>query len=162
MEERIKQLELIVKRLMRRSRKHSIALITPYPISNSVFGEKVEGTVLRYMFPCEGRLTRGAIDFGKKPKQGISVTVSLMGDSGGRSKTFVLDRKREIVDMDIPVEPFDRLSIEISYTVAKPEDVLTEFWTSFLWLPTTREVEIKQMLNEEIENDILREEQVKE
>ena len=153
MEDRIKRLELITKRLARRERKHSIALITPFPISNAVFGDKVEGTVLRYMFPCEGTLTKGAIDFGKKPKSGISMKISLTGDIGGSSRTFVIDRKREVVDIDIPVTLFDRLTIDISYSFDKPEDNINEFWVSFLWVPTTSDIEIKRFLNKEIENE---------
>ena len=154
MEDRIKKLELITKRLARRSKKHVAALITPYPISNAVFGDEVRGTVLHYMFPCGGKIVKGAIDLGKKPKQGIVISFELMGTETGTSKTFVIDSKRLVVDLDIKVSAFDKLKITVSYVAEKPGDNLREFWTSFLWVPEVKDVEVKRYLIDKLDNDL--------
>ncbi len=157
MEDKIKHLEMVTKRLARRSRKKTVALITPYPISNAVLGDEVKGIVLRYMFPCGGTITKGVIDLGKKPKQEVAITFALMGDETGTSNVFVLTKKRLVIKPDIKASAFDRLTISISYKAEKPEDAVTEFWTSFLWVPTVKDVEVKSYLIDELENDLLEE-----
>ena len=156
-EKRIAFIERIVTRLSRRARKTATAVTSPYPISNAVFGDKVEGVVLRYMFPCEGEITKGAIDLGKKPKQGITVNVSIMGEETGESKDFVLTRRRLSIEPNIKVSTFDRLTVTISYTSEKPENDLTEFWASLLWVPTSKDAVSKSFLIKELENDMAEE-----
>ena len=158
-EGRVAFIEKVVSRLARRTNKSATVLISPYPISNAVFGEKVDGIVLSYMFPCGGRITKGAVDLGKKPKQDISVVVSLMGEETGESKTFVLTKRRLTMKPDIEVKTFDRLEVSISYEAVKPEDNLTEFWASLLWVPTIKDVVAKSFLIDELENDILQEQE---
>ena len=154
-EKRIAFIEKVVARLSRRARKTATAMTSPYPISNAVFGDKVEGVMLRYMFPCEGEITKGAIDLGKKPKQGITVNVSIMGEEVGESKDFVLTKRRLSIDPMIKVKAFDRLTVTISYTSEKPENDLTEFWASLLWVPTVKDAVAKSFLIEELDNGIL-------
>ncbi len=156
-EKRIAFIERVVTRLSRRARKTATAVTSPYPISNAVFGDKVEGVVLRYMFPCEGEITKGAIDLGKKPKQGITVNVSIMGEETGESKDFVLTRRRLSIEPNIKVNTFDRLTVTISYTSEKPENDLTEFWASLLWVPTSKSAVAKSFLIKELENDMAEE-----
>jgi len=156
MEDRIKKLEIITKRLSRRAKKQTSALITPYPISNAVIGEKVEGEVLHYMFPCEGKITKGVIDLGKKPKQSIIVSISLMGEEIGKSREFIISKKRLIITPNIKVNTFDKLTISVSYEAEKLDDNITEFWTAFLWVPEVKDVEVKSFLLDEIEDDLLK------
>ena len=60
-EKRIDFIEQIVSRLTRRAKTTATAIVTPYPISNAVFGDDVRGAILRYMFPCEGVITKNCI-----------------------------------------------------------------------------------------------------
>jgi len=157
MEKRIKQLEMITTRLARRSKKTASALITPYPISNAVFGEEVRDSVLRYMFPCDGEITKGVIDIGKRPKQEVLVTLSLMGNEVGEAKVYIVDKKRLLVTPAMKVKTADKLTVTISYKNEKPEDNITEFWACFLWVPSVKEVEVKQHLIDALDNDLLEE-----
>jgi hypothetical protein len=157
MEDRVKKLETIVTRLSRRQRKTSSAIITPFPISNAVFGEEVKGAVLRYMFPCEGKIVKGAIDLGKKPKQNVTVSISLIGELAGKSVAAIMSKRKVTVEPNIEVSAFDRLTISISYDAEKPENNITEFWVSFLWVPSVKDTVAKSYLIEELENDISKE-----
>ena len=151
-ERRIEQLELITRRLMLRARKKVIGLITPYPISNAVFGEKVEGTILCYMFPCEGKITKGMIALGTKPKKYATVNIKIFNEQGMNIKGFTVDKRVMSVTPDLPIKSGDCL--EISLTTS-PEDVVKEVWVSFLWVPTINNVEAKSFLIQELENDLL-------
>lgn len=157
-EPRLKKAEKTLERLARRSRKKITAVFTPYPISNAVFGEKVEGPILRYFFPCEGKVTKGAIDFGKKPKVSVTLTVELVTELGGESKIFVLDRRLTTLDFRADIKGFSKLTASISYESEKPEQDITEVWLGFLWVPTMKDVETKSFLFEDLENDLDQEE----
>ena len=54
----------IIERLGRRQRKVASAMITPVPISNAVVGENITGDILYYMFPSDGKITKGIVFFG--------------------------------------------------------------------------------------------------
>ena len=151
---RIEQLELVTKRLMRRASKRAVALITPYPISNAVFGEKVEGPILRYMFPCDGIVTKGFVRLGAKPKKSISLEVKMFNDLNSAMKGFALERKSLSIEPNIPVKAGDCLEISL---IAN-EEIVTEIWISFLWKPEMKDVEVKSYLIEELENDISKKE----
>lgn len=150
MEKRIEKLEIITKRLMRRSGKRNAALITPYPISNAVFGEKLEGSILRYMFPCDGVITKGFIRLGKKPKTLISFEIKLFNEEGSTSKGFTVDKQFLLVQPDIKVSAGDCIEIKI----ASEEEVVTEVWIAFLWVPSVNNVEVKKFLIEDMEDDL--------
>jgi len=154
MEKRIKQLEIITGRLMRRARKKAVGLITPYPISSASFGEKVEGVILRYMFPCEGIIVKGMIRFKEKPKKWHAINIKVFGDSKSSSEGFVVDRKRLVVEPNLAVEDGDCLEISLE---SSPEDTATEVWISFLWTPSIKEATAKSFLISELENDLLQE-----
>ena len=152
-QERISRIELVVTRLARRARKKAVALVTPYPISNAVFGEDIKGTILRYMFPCEGTITKGLIDLGKKPKTGVSINVRISNDVHEDTKSYVITRRFLLTEPRLAVDSGDRL--EVSINPLTEEDKVTEAWVSFLWLPSVKDVEAKSFLIDELEEGLL-------
>lgn len=148
--ERIDYLELIVKRLLRRSSKRAIALITPYPISSASFGDDIKGSILRYMFPCDGIVTKGFIRLGEKPKEFITVDVKMSNDAGAVSKEFVLDRRLLSIEPNLDVKAGDCLDISV---IAGTSPV-KEIWVSFLWRPSISDIEAKSYLIEDLEKNI--------
>lgn len=148
--ERVERLELITKRLMRRATKTARAIITPFPISNAVFGESIKGIVLRYMFPCDGVISKGMIRLGKKPKTSASFTVRVFNEVESKSAGFIIDKKTLAADLNIEVKAGDCLDVSLS----SEDEPVTEVWISFLWKPTTKDVEVKSFLIEELENDL--------
>ncbi|MBU2249636.1 MAG: hypothetical protein KKD77_23010 [Gammaproteobacteria bacterium] len=148
---RVEKLELITKRLMRRASKRTAAMITPYPISNAVFGDKVAGPVLRYMFPCDGIITKGFVRLGQKPKTSVMVAVKMFNDATSTTKGFALERKSISVEPNIPVKAGDCLEVSL----VPDEEIVTEFWIAFLWKPTMADVEVKSFLIEELESGLL-------
>jgi hypothetical protein len=151
MENRVKKLERVTERLMRRATKKVVGLITPYPISSSVVGEKVEGTILRYMFPCDGVITKGMVNLVNKPKKWVSINIKMFNESRSIIKGFNIEKKTLTVQPNIPVEAGGCLEISI---VPSPEDIVQEVWISFLWTPAMKDVTAKSFLISEIENDL--------
>ena len=149
MEERIKKLELITERLMRRAGKRHTALITPYPISNAVFGESVEGSILRYMFPCGGTITKGMVRINPEAK-GATLAIGIKTGLVSKIQTVILDKWINTIIMNIPVIAGDCIDIQIQ----RAEKPLTEVWISFLWTPIVKDIEAKSFLIEELENDL--------
>lgn len=155
-EKRIAFIEKIVTRLTRRAQRKTSAMITPYPISSAVFGEDVKGTVLVYMFPCTGTITKGLVDIGKRLKEGATIEIDLRDKTGGQSKTYIMSRATFLSEPNISVDSGDRLKISIFPN--SDEEFITEAWVSFLWVPSVKEVTIKQHLISKLENDLLEEE----
>lgn len=149
-EKRINFIELMVSRLMRRARKKHTALITPYPISNVVFGENVEGCILRYMFPCSGNITKAMLYLDKKPKEDIELFIDLIDNTGGMSKNYFITQKQTTIDTKIPVISGTRLEISLNHI-----DVITEAWISFLWVPSIKDIEAKSYLINDLESGLL-------
>jgi hypothetical protein len=159
MEERIAQLELITNRLMRRAHKKITGIVTPYPISSAAIGDKVEGVILRYMFPCEGKITKGMIKLGDKPKKWVSINIKLFNDSTSSIKGFMLEKKSLSIEPALDVTAGDCIEVSV---VPNVEDVVTEVWISLLWKPSIREIEAKSFLITELEDsDIFKKKKVK-
>lgn len=154
MEERLAKLETITTRLMRRAHKKITGLITPYPISSAAFGDKVEGVILRYMFPCNGKITTGMIRLGAKPKKWVAVNLKLFNDINSAIRGFTTEKKLMSLNPNLEVTSGDCLEIVL---VPSPEDTVTEVWVSFLWTPSMKTVEAKSFLITELENDISKE-----
>ena len=148
--EKIDRLEMIVNRLMRRASKRSFALITPYPISSASFGDDIKGSILRYMFPCDGIITKGFVRLGTKPKEGVSIEVKMSNDAGSAVKGFTLDKRLLGIDPDLKVIAGDCLDI----SVISGTDPVKEIWVSFLWKPTVSDVEAKSYLIADLEKAI--------
>lgn len=145
--DRLDKLELITKRLMRRARKRATAIITPYPISNAAFGDNVKGSILRYMFPCDGVVTKGLIRFGAKPKKEVSVEVKIFNEQISFSKGFAIEKKLFSITPDFEVKTGDCLDIILNPN----EENVSEVWVAFLWKPTVADVEAKSFLIADLE-----------
>lgn len=154
-ESRIDRIEKIVGRLARRSKASSTALITPFPVSNAVFGDGISGPVLRYLFPCEGKIKKGMILFGKKPQAGVKLSITVSDDLHSDEKTYTVTRKSMIVSPDFNIDSGDRLEVSV-YPISE-EDNITEVWISFLWVPSVNDIDAKSYLMEEMERDLLEE-----
>ena len=147
---RVEELEIIVNRLMRRTGKRTSALITPYPISGAVFGELVKGSVIRYMFPCEGKITKFMVRLGSKPKNPVVINIKSFNDLSAKANGYAIDKKITNIQLDISTGAGDCLDV----TIDPKEETVTECWVSFLWTPLIREVEAKSFLMKEMEDDI--------
>jgi hypothetical protein len=152
LDKRIKRMETVVQRMVLRSRKTATAIVAPYPISNAVMSgddSTVKGTILRYMFPCKGMITRGCIKLGKKPKNGAIINAKVFGDYTSESKGFTIERKTLFIEPGIEVLQGDCL--EVSLEPLTEEDIIKEVWISFLWNPSIPSASLKHFLIEDLE-----------
>lgn len=149
-EKRIAFIERVVTRLVRRSVKKIVALTTPYPISNAVFGDDVKGPILCYMFPCKGTITKCLIDVGRKLKEGATVNVSLTTQMYTDSKSYTVN-KEFLAEPKISVCSGDKLIISIN---PNGEEKITEVWTSFLWVPSVKDVKVESYLIDKLDENV--------
>jgi hypothetical protein len=152
-EKRISFLETVVSRLARRSKKHTSAIITPYPISNCVSGDDVRGPVLKYMFCATGIISKGLVFLKDKPETGVMLTITIENDVGGSTKSYVITKKSSIVEPNIEVFSGDRLTISIN-PVGVERDKVSEIWISFMWTPTIKDVDVKNFLINSLDGDL--------
>ena len=147
-EKRIAWIETIITRLARRSIPTAKAIIPPYPISNCVIGENVSGEILLYMFACRGVINKGLMVLGSKPKEPVTITITLSNEIGSQSKSYIITRKETLVEPNIEVFSRDQLVISLQSSI---ESVVNEVWTTFLWTPTIKEATVKQFLIDELD-----------
>jgi hypothetical protein len=149
MEERIKKLEIITERIARKNSKvTSKAYITPFPISNAVFGDEINGVVLTYLFPSDGKITKGMVKLGSKPKDEITICINIFNDYNSESKGFTVNKKNNDLKIDRDVKSGDCLKVTVN---PKGETIIKEVWIAFLWKPTVGSSIVKQFLLEEPE-----------
>lgn len=147
LENRVKKLELIVRRLSRKSSKKRSALLTPYPIHFTTTELIDEFT---FMFPCDGTILRAAIALDNKPKKSVIIEAIIKSDVLSNSVSKSVDRKYEILEINSNVKCFDILEIETDI----PEDSeVSSLHVSLLWLPSVSDHEVKSFLITELEND---------
>jgi len=150
-EKRIARIEKIVTQVARRTQNRAVAMITPYPISNAVFGEDVKGVILRYMFPCTGIITKGLIVLGKKPKQGVGIEVKITNNVRAEAKSYIINKQGLSIEPKLKVNSGDKLEISIKSI----DDKVEEVWISFLWKPFVKDVEKESLLIDDLENGLL-------
>lgn len=149
--DKIKNLEKITERLMRRAHKKITGIVTPYPISNAVIGDNIDGVILRYMFPCDGKITKGMVKLGDKPKKWVSINVKLFNDSTSSIKGFMAENKSMGIEPALNVSAGDCIEVSV---VPHANDIVKEVWVSLLWKPLIKDIEAKSFLITELENDI--------
>lgn len=151
LEKKVQRMEKIYERLQRRSRKVAKAMITPYPISSGILdNDGVIGDVLRYMFPCDGKITKGMITLDRKPKTGIELKIDIDNDEGGNAVYYSISKRNSVVELDMIVHSGDRMTVTVN--PLSEDDFVTAVWVAFLFVPEMKELDIKQFLIEELEN----------
>lgn len=156
-EKRISLIEKVVVRIARGAMLSGKArgLITPYPISNAIFGDNIRGPVLRYMFPCDGTITKGLIHFGSRLRNGIKLSVYISSGASNRIDSFTIDNESFLIEPNVEIISGSRLTVSVD--PINPEEVINEVWISFLWVPSIRDVDAKSFLISELEGDLLEE-----
>jgi hypothetical protein len=142
--------EIIARRMARK--EHLVKdrlMITPYPISSATFGDKISGSILRYMFPCEGIITKGFVKLGSKPKNGVFVDLKITGSERSSSKGLLLIKTEDNIELNLNVAAGDCLDVNLD----PREEIVNEVWISFLWKPTIKDIEIKSYLLSELTNE---------
>jgi hypothetical protein len=148
-EKRISFIEKVVTRLTRRNRNQTSVLMTPYPISNCVTGDTVTGTILKYMFCANGKISKLMLYLGKKPKNGAELSILIESDLSSKKESFITMSKGFEIDFNTEIKSGDRLTISIKTLGEK--DPITEAWISFLWVPNVKEAKVKAFLIDELE-----------
>ena len=150
-QERIERIEMIISRLVYRSGNDTKAIITPFPISNAVVGDDIRGIILRYIFPCKGKITRGCVKLNKKPVARTAISVRIFNDMMSNTDSLIINKKIFMSSTDVVVFPGDCLEVSLV-----SEDIIKEAWVSMLWTPDGNTVDIKKFLTDELESDFER------
>ncbi len=122
-------------------------VITPFPISGYV-SKTVNKVALRYMFAANGKVTIGAAYFEEMPASGVDIFLNIHRGDDVNSTSIFTKEKFIVIEPDIEVKAGDRLVISIA---PKGAEKVSGIWTSFLWVPTTKDAEIKQFVISELE-----------
>jgi hypothetical protein len=146
-EKRIDTIEKLIPRMAIRSKKQSIAIIPPVPLSAYAEGESVNGVIFRSML-FKGKITKGAIRFGAKPKGDVVIDIRILDDSGGITGSIITNKIRNFSDFDLNTS--DGSILEVSITPMNPEDKIQKVWLGILWTPYIGDAQVKNYLIDEL------------
>ena len=148
LESQMRSVDKILDRFSRRLHKTVTGVITPFPISGYV-SSPVGKVILRYMFPADGRITVGGAFIESIPKGGIDIYLNIHRVDGNiDSKSIFVKKQSIVIKPDMDVFCGDRLVISVD---SKGGESVSGVWTSFLWVPTVRDSEIKKFLLDDLE-----------
>ena len=142
LEEQMKHVDTVLKRFSRRLHKTVVGVIPPYPISGYV-QSSIDGVVLRYMFPAEGRIILGALHIEEMPKSGVDVYAVVHLEDIHKSEVFFTKKASVLIRPDIDVVARSRLTLSVK---AKGEEQVSGIWASLLWVPEIKDSVIKRFL----------------
>lgn len=147
-EKRISFIEKVVSRLSRRSGKVAKAMISPIPISICVFGEEISGNIMKSLL-FKGTVVRGIVQLGEKPKGVVRIEIKISDGAKMDTKAIYLDKQRGVIDLNLPV--LDGSVLSISIYPENEADKITEIMMSVLWTPDKTEIDVKNFLIDELE-----------
>jgi len=145
-EDKMKHLNVLLKRMYRKLQKTVTGIITPFPISGYA-KDPVDSVVLRYMFPASGKITVGGAYIENMPKEGIDIYTNIHRGDSVLSSSIWTNKKYALINPDVEILAGDRLVVSV---VPKGGDV-SGIWASFLWVPKVEDSEIKQFLIDDLE-----------
>lgn len=136
----------ILTRFQRKLRKVVVGLAPAVPIYAYCLEVPPDGTLLRYMFPVQGRILKVMVRVvGAKTDKPILIRVELMGSPKGQYAEFVLKRELTSLLLDFPVEEGDRL------IVSTPETSFAGIELSALFVSSVRVGDVHKVMVEELE-----------
>ena len=149
-DEKIRLIGRAVKHLSSRAQPVATHSIPPVPISMAVQHPAEDGTVMKFIFPAEGRIKKAAlfiekfpVDERDRPISMVQLTAEFTSAEGSTTQNFDIYRKPKIMDLDIPVSPGDRLKV---IAPAGVEGV----WCGFLYEIAERYHKITQRMLDEL------------
>lgn len=148
-EKRVKYIETILRRLARRVHKKTSVMLSPVPMSAYMTGENLSGLTLYKSLMFKGKLIKGFVEFGVKPKDEVMLHISVIGVNHADSYSFKTNRKRIGADLNIPVDNGSTLSFSVE--ASNPEEVIREVSVTVLWTPDISNAEVKSFAIEELE-----------
>jgi hypothetical protein len=124
-------------------------VITPFPITSFMENTK-DNNAIRYMFPMGGTITLGTAYFEDMPEIGVDIHIDIHRGDTVNSTVLFTNKKYFLIEPDTEVLAGDRLSVSV---VPRGEADLENIWLSFLWVPKTKDAEIKQFVELELEQE---------
>lgn len=142
-DERLDNLEVLLKHLRRRMNKTIVGIIPPSLITSFVKEPNADGLVLTAAVPG-GRIKKGLIVIRDMPSNGVELMLSVKDREKTFSRRLATKRAIEIIDLDLQLKLGDVLEFFV-YGEAK------NIWVSFLWDAEQSDKTIKQFLLDELE-----------
>lgn len=150
MEDRIKKLEKISERLIRRSQKVAKAIIMPSPISGGVSNVVGGEIAFEFMSPCKGTISNAVVKICSKPEGNPFAEILIIKGINTQKQIISIDKELVIFPMSVDVDAGDLVSALI---VASVEHPINQAWVSMLWTPTVSDAKVKQFLIDELERN---------
>ena len=133
-DEKLKQVERIIRRMSLRQNNFVIGVTPPIPVFDWTKTPDEDGVVFRKLMPGNGTITIGCMYVEELDQQLIPKAVlTIEGQLGGANINIPIDRQMLRIEPRMPVEFGQRLTLSID-----PPEACSGIWTAFLF-----EVDVK-------------------
>jgi len=137
-DQKLKHVEVILRRMTRRLQKTVVGLIPSTPIFGYVESIADTPVILRAIFPAEGTITKAAVAFEPRPKKGIEVEIKIthMHKLDSEAHTLYIPKNGLLLDIDYKVSAGTQLKV----TANTDPDFLGGLWLSLLYEVSVRDM----------------------
>jgi hypothetical protein len=143
LEEKFESINRALVRLAFGSRKLVPMPIPPYPVSSYVTTPDENGAVLRYLFPCSGKISKGCIVLDNISKEGVVIETNIVNSHGSTGKSTTVKQRVNLFNIEMVISAGDMLEVSVSDLGVR------NIWAAFLW-SLSAPSEVKQFLVDEL------------
>jgi hypothetical protein len=151
-QERLDNAERFLQHMKRRMNKKVGVSIPPVPVSEFCFQPESDGTLMRYMFPSNGRIESAAIYAENWPsdQKRVSLTADIATENDAFQKFFDLKPIVNVFQVEMDVEPGARFELKLS----DPSVEISRIWLAFLYRVDPSKAHLHQILVEKLEENL--------
>lgn len=135
-EQQVESIDLIFSRFLDKYNKTTKvvpAVVLPYPVFSYCALPEANGTVFRYLFPCDGIVNKAFIHIEAFPKKGIVIEAELFSKYNNSRLSFSVKKSPMSQEINTPVNAGDRLII-----ICRSE--VSNIWIGMLWTANIKKV----------------------
>ena len=149
-EEKLKSVELILRRMSRKMSNKVIGILPASPVFEYAYAPDSEGVVMRRLFPASGRITKVGIAFDNKGKKAVKLTFSVENSIALRSfsSSFMIKKMADILEVDFEIKAGDKITVQV---VSEEEEKVEGVWIGFIYEIALKDLNQKEFVLEELE-----------
>jgi len=147
--ERLDSTERYLQHIKRRLVSKVGAAVPPVPVSDFCEAPEEDGTIMRYMFPSQGRVRTAAvfIDNWESESKRIGIVADVANQTGSFQRSFELKNQVNIFEAGLEVVAGSRLQLRLS----DPSEKVFQIWIAFVYSLTPHNSDIHKILVDELE-----------
>ena len=152
-EQKIKSIEAVLRRMGRRLNQKVIGIMPVSPIFNFIYAPKNGETIMRLILPAKGMITKGAFHFDLKGKKPITIIIEIedFALKSSVTQSYIVTRQSNILDINFPVNAGSKMTMKIRL---QENEMVEGIWIGVLYEVDFTELGSKEFFLKEFDSMI--------